>query len=200
MTDTGPEQATRGAVEPASPWRKALQSRGLRLLFLVIVLGIAFATWFHVSGGAGALQDKLGHAAPLVLVGVIGIVSTTPLPSELIAIPMTGVYGFWLGALIIWVAWWLASFLQYYVARRTARDFNFEQARSRLPRWLRRFPVSHPAFLICARWFPWGPHLVNTAAGVFGVALVRHGWCAALSIVPQALVFSAVGNAIVRLW
>jgi len=164
------------------------------------VLGFVFAVWFNGVGGAGALRDKLGPAAPLVLVGVIAIVSTTPFPSEFIAVPMTGVYGFWLGALIIWVAWWLASFLQYYVARRTARDFNFEQARSRLPRWLRRFPVSHPAFLICARWFPWGPHLVNTAAGVFGVALVRHGWCAALSIVPQALVFSAVGNAIVRLW
>ena len=75
-----------------------------------------------------------------------------------------------------------------------ARDFDFEHARTRLPSWLNQFPVEHPAFLIVARWLPWGPHLVNSAAGVYGVPLARHGWCAAVGIVPQALFISAVGH------
>ena len=154
---------------------------------IVVLLGIAFATWLDFRGGPDAMQNQMGPAAPAILVTAIAVISATPLPSELIAVPITGIYGFWIGALMIWIAWFVAAYLQYFVARRTARDFDFDRAQARLPRWLLRFPVSHPAFLICARWFPWGPHLVNTAAGVFGVALVRHGWCAAVSIVPQAL-------------
>jgi len=197
---SGSETEKRDARRKSSAWRTALRSRGVQLVLVIVVLGIAFATWLDFKGGPDALLDQMGPAAPAILVSAIAVVSATPLPSELIAIPMTGIYGFWPGAIMIWVAWFIAAYLQYFVARRTARDFDFDRAHARLPHWLRRFPVSHPAFLICARWFPWGPHLVNTAAGVFGVALVRHGWCAAVSIVPQALFFSAVGNALVRLW
>lgn len=177
-----------------SAWRRAVRSKGIRLIFLLLVLGALFVFLLKSLGGPEAIRDRLGYSAAALIVPVQAVVAVSPFPSELVAIGTTAIYGFWFGAVIAWFGWFVAAFLQYFVARRTAMDFDFERARSRLPNWIGRFPVEHPAFLIFARLVPWGPHLVNSAAGVYGISLKRHGWCAAVSIVPQALFISAVGN------
>ena len=178
-------------------WRTLLRSRGLRLILILLVCAGALVAWLDWAGGPEALRSRLGPSAPAFFVPVQAIVAVSPFPSEVVAIAITSIYGFWIGSALAWCGWFLAAFLQYFVARRTARDFDFERARARLPGWLNRFPVEHPAFLILARYVPWGPHLVNSAAGVYGVSLFRHGWCAALSIVPQALLISAIGNGLI---
>ncbi len=177
-----------------SAWRRAVRSKGVRLIFLLLVLGALFVYLLKSLGGPEAIRDRMGYSAAALIVPIQAVVAVSPFPSEIVAIGTTAIYGFWFGAVIAWLGWFVAAFLQYYVARRTARDFDFERARSRLPKWISRFPVEHPAFLILARLVPWGPHLVNSAAGVYGISLKRHGWCAAVSIVPQALFISAVGN------
>ncbi len=177
-----------------SAWRRAARSRGLRWILLLVALGGIFVVWLDSVGGPEALRARLGYSAVAVLVSLQAVIAVTPFPSEVVAIASTAIYGFWPGAVLAWFGWFAAAFLQYFVARRLARDFDFEQARARLPSWINQFPVAHPAFLILARWVPWGPHLVNSAAGVYGVPLARHGWCAAVGIVPQALFISAVGH------
>lgn len=177
-----------------SAWRRAVRSKGVRLIFLLLVLGVLFVYLLKSLGGPEAIRDRLGYSAVALIVPVQAVVAVSPFPSEIVVIGTTAIYGFWFGAVIAWLGWFFAAFLQYFVARHTARDFDFERVRSRLPNWIDRFPVEHPAFLILARLVPWGPHLVNSAAGVYGISLIRHGWCAAISIVPQALFFSAVGN------
>ena len=37
-------------------------------------------------------------------------------------------------------------------------------------------------------------HIVNSAAGAYDVPLQRQAWCAALSIVPPALIISGLAN------
>ncbi len=184
-------------TDPASPTRPLLlrlaASEGVRLIVALLIAGGLIVAGINRLGGPVALRDMMGPFAPFVLVPIHAVVAVSPFPSEVLAVGFTAMYGFWLGAALGWVGWFCGAFLQYFVARRTARDFDFEHARSRLPRWLAQFPVEHPAFLICARWLPWGPHLVNTAAGVYGVPLVRHGWCAAISIIPHTLVVAAIG-------
>jgi uncharacterized membrane protein YdjX (TVP38/TMEM64 family) len=169
-------------------------SRGVRLIVTFLLAGWLLVWGVDRLGGPVAVRDLLGPSAPLFLIPIHAVVAVSPFPSEVLAVGFTPMYGFWGGAALGWTGWFVAAFLQYYVARRTARDFDFEHARSRLPRWLAALPADHPAFLIIARWLPWGPHLVNSAAGVYGVPLSRHAWCAALSIIPHALFVSAVGE------
>jgi uncharacterized membrane protein YdjX (TVP38/TMEM64 family) len=184
---------------PRAPRRLPRGGRTLLAVVLVLGAGLLAALAVHRAGGPEAITGRLGPAAPLLIVPLLAAISTTPLPSEILAIPAAGLYGLWRGAALVWVAWVVAAYLQYLAAQLVARDWELQRARDRLPAWLARLPVSHPLFLICARWFPLGPHLVNTAAGVCNVGLARHGWCAAVGIAPQALFISAVGNALLSL-
>ena len=155
--------------------------------------------WVNSIGGAEVFREQFGAAAVFIIVPVQAVVAVSPFPSELMALGTSALYGFWGGAVLAWSAWFLAAFLQYYAVRRVAEDFDFEHARRRMPRRLRELPVSHPAFLILGRWLPYGPHIVNTAAGAYGVSIVRHAWCAAIAIVPPALFISAIANGLLAL-
>jgi uncharacterized membrane protein YdjX (TVP38/TMEM64 family) len=168
-----------------------LESRGIAA---VIAAGGMLAAWMRSFGGAEIMREQLGPLAALVIIPVQAVVAVSPFPSELIALVTCTFYGFWGGALLAWCAWFVAAFLQYELVRRTAKDFDFEHARRRLPKRLRELPVSHPAFLILGRWLPYGPHIVNSAAGAYGISLQRHAWCAAVSIVPPALFISGLAN------
>ena len=189
---------TVAALPQGSPARRwaVLRSPAVLALLFILVSTAAVVAGVRAAGGPEALALRLGPAAPYVAVPVLALISATPFPSELFVIPLAGIWGFHWGAWMTWLSWLGASFIQYFLARRASRDLGFDELDARLPRWLRRFPVSHPVFLICGRWFPWGPHLVNTAAGLARVDLVRYSWCAVAGIAPQAVFISAVGNAI----
>lgn len=174
--------------------RRALHSPGLWGIVAVILAGGALAVWMRSYGGAELIRDELGPLAALLIVPVMAVVAVSPFPSELIALMTCTFYGFWGGTLLAWCGWLLAALLQYELARRTASDFDFERARRRFPRRLRDLPVSHPAFLIVGRWLPYGPHVVNTAAGAYCVPLPRHLGCAALGVLPPSLFISGVAN------
>ncbi len=186
-----PETPTGSA---ATAWQRAVHSRGLLGIFAVVVGGAALALWMRSYGGAELMREQLGPLAALFIVPLQAVIAVSPFPSEVIALVTCTFYGFWGGALLAWSAWFVAAFLQYELVRRTARDFDFERARRRFPKPLRDLPVSHPAFLILGRWLPYGPHVVNSTAGAYGVPLPRHAWCAAVSIVPPALVISGFAN------
>lgn len=174
--------------------QRAFHSRGLLGIALLILVGGLLAWWMRSLGGIEALRDRLGPATAIAIVPIQALIAVSPFPSEVVALGTSALYGFWGGALLAWCAWFTAAFIQYYAVRRAARDFDFEHARRRLPRRLRELPVSHPAFLILARWFLYGPHIVNSAAGAYEVPLGRHAWCAAISIVPPALIISGLAN------
>ena len=151
------------------------------------------------SGGPELLVTPLGAAAAVVLVPAQSLLAMSPIPSQLAAIPIVLLYGFWAGALLIWLGWLATAGAQFYLARRTALELDFETQRARLPHWLRELPAGHPAFLVLVRWIPGGSHVVNTAAGAYGVSLRRHLSYAAISIVPRALFFAGVVQGIALL-
>ena len=175
-------------------WQRAVHSRGLLGIFAVVAGGTALALWMRSYGGAELMREQLGPLAALVIVPLQAVIAVSPFPSEVIALVTCTFYGFWGGALLVWSAWFVAAFLQYELVRRTARDFDFEHARRRFPKRLRELPVSHPTFLIVGRWLPYGGHVVNSLAGAYGVPLTRHGWCAAVSLVPPSLFISGIAN------
>ncbi len=191
----GPSAGAVGSALPDTPfWRRALRSPGLRAIALFVGIGGLLAIGLVEVGGASGLRERLGSPAIAILVPLQAVVAVSPFPSEAVALGISSAYGFWLGALLGWCGWLLAALVQYLIARRTARDFDFDHARTRLPAWLRRFPVSHPAFLIGAHWVPYGPHVKNAAAGAFEVPLGRHLWCAGVGILPVALFVAGLGD------
>ena len=120
------------------------------------------------------------------------LLALSPIPSQIAAVPLVLMFGFPLGAALVWLGWLATAAVQFELFRRAAVELDFQARRARLPRWLRDLPAGHPAFLLCVRWIPGGSHVVNGAAAAYGVPLARHlGW-AALSILPRALFFAAL--------
>ena len=155
-------------------WRRIVMSRGLRLILGFVLLAWLLVWWLDAFGGPRAFRDRYGLLAAVVLVPIHRVVSVSPLPGEAVAFANSLIYGFWFGSLFSWMGWMLAALMEYSLVHRAAKEFNLQAAFERLPQWLRRFPVAHPAFLIVGRWFPFGGHLVNCAAGAFSVGLWRH--------------------------
>lgn len=178
--------------------------RALPTLFFALALlvaGFALARWVDRIGGPAAVRARFGAAAPLLTGGVQIAVTPTPFPTDILCIAHGTLYGFWPGAGLNWLAWWLAALLEYGLGRRARRDFDLERHRARLPRWLRAFPADHPVYLIGARQIPWaGGHLTTFVPGALGVPFRRHAWCAALAILPGAFIWAALGAGLLRLW
>lgn len=173
------------------------RSRAVQLLITLCLVGAAASVWIDSSGGAEALRAQLGWTAAGVLVPAHGIIAASPFPGEAVALLNGALFGFWSGALLNWLGWMLAAFLEYALVGRVASDLGFERARSRLPRRLRDLPVSHPAFQIVVRNLPLGGHFVNSASGAFRVPLWRYAWCAAIGLLPGAFAWSALGSGLV---
>jgi uncharacterized membrane protein YdjX (TVP38/TMEM64 family) len=179
-------------------WRRILASRGLQLAGGLGAFAWILHRWLEWGGGPEALTARYGLLAAAILVPVQAVVTFVPLLGEMIAMTNAALYGFWLGSLLSWVAWMATSLLQYGVVRRTVSEFDLDATYERLPRWMRRFPAGHPVFLIGVR-IPFGGPIVNTAAGVFGVPLWRHVWCAAVGIAPRAMFFAGLAVGALRI-
>lgn len=161
-------------------------------------LGLAFLLqrWVESQGGPEALVERFGVAAPAVMVSVQAALSAAPFPSELFALVSAATYGWLGGTAITWAGWTIGSMIQYALARRGATDLaseDLEARLERLPRALRRFPLTHPVFLIVVRWLPMGFHLANVVAGARRVPARRQLWIAALGSIPGAAIWAGIG-------
>ena len=171
-----------------------LRSRSLHMILLVFGGGYLIVVALDAAGGPEAIRAEHGWLAIAFLLPAQIAAAVTPVPSELIALPTAVIYGFWLGALLIWFGWVAATPLRYLIVSRVMTDFDFERGRERMPQWLQRLPVNHPAYLIFARWLPYGPHLVDYTAGAAGVRLRTLLWSSAVATVPPAFLMSALAN------
>jgi uncharacterized membrane protein YdjX (TVP38/TMEM64 family) len=175
-----------------------LGSRGIQSAVAALVLGALVVWWVHALGGPEGIRARFGLLAPALWIPLQVIVHVTPVGDFVPWAVLNGsMFGLWLGALATWLAWMGSASLQYAIGRRTARDFGWEAQATRLPGWLRRLPLGHPAFLIFARWLPLMAGPINLTAGATRVPFARVLWCTAVGIVPQAVFLAAVGVGIV---
>ncbi|HKJ25050.1 MAG TPA: VTT domain-containing protein [Myxococcota bacterium] len=184
---------------PPPRWQRWLRSRGLRTALLVVAAGWLLVRAIDAFGGADGIREHFGPAAGLVLLPAQVVVAVSPVPSEIVAAIQVAIYGFWLGSALCWLGWLGAAFLEYGLVRWTAGELGAPVSRERLPALLRRLPIDHPAYLILARFLPFGAHVVNVTAGLHGVALGRFGWTAAVALVPTSMFFAAVMRGILSL-
>jgi uncharacterized membrane protein YdjX (TVP38/TMEM64 family) len=173
--------------------RNLLLGPGIRTLALVAVLGWVLLEGLEASGGPAEIRAHFGWWAAAVLVPAHALLAVSPFPSEVLALTYGAIYGLSLGTLFAWSGWMLGALLEYALFRRIAADADSE-ARERLPAWLRRLPVGHPAFLIFSRLIPFGNHVANAAAGSARVPLWRFCWTTALALAPFSFAIAAVST------
>jgi uncharacterized membrane protein YdjX (TVP38/TMEM64 family) len=177
-----------------------LRSRALYLVAGLCLVAFGLTRWVESLGGPAGIWERFGLVAPAVSVPVHAIVAVTPFPSDVVAIGNGTIYGFWLGSVLSWFGWYIAAFIEFQIGRRADRDFDIGAWIARAPASLRRFPVGHPAFLIGSRLIPWaGGHISTLLPGAMGVPLGRFAWCAALAIVPPAMLMSGIGAGLLQL-
>ncbi len=168
--------------------------------FFVLVGGTALAIWVSSMGGPEVFRERYGLVAPLVTIPVHAIVAVTPFPSDVITIANGALYGFWAGAGLSWIGWWIGALAEYWLARQARRDFALDERLARLPRWLRRLPADHPLFIIGSRQVPWlGGHVSALLPGVYGVSPMRYVWCSAIAMIPGSLVMAGIGAGLISL-
>jgi uncharacterized membrane protein YdjX (TVP38/TMEM64 family) len=179
------------------PLRRFLRFRGLCGLALVFGLGWLLLEALERAGGPEAVRARWGLAAGCVLVPLQAVVAVTPFPSEVVAAANGALYGVAWGSGFAWAGWMLGALIEYALYRRVAEDVSDSDAVQRLPRWLRRFPAHHPAFLVGGRLVPFGNHVVNAVAGMRGVPLWRFCWVSALAFVPFSVLFTMFAAGVV---
>lgn len=208
MTDLAPpdasvrdpdESATFAAATPCRPpmIARLLRSRVLWTIVAIFAFALALARLIDSYGGPQALRDRLGGSAPLLTVPLHAIVTVSPLPSDGLCVANGMIYGFWWGAVLSWLGWWLAGIASFTLGARARQELALTEYGDRLPSWLRRLPISHPLYLILARQIPGiGGDATTFVPGLVGVPFTRHLWCSAIAIVPGSLLMSAIGAGI----
>ena len=178
----------------------AVRSPTLYALAGLLILGVFLYRWVASIGGPDTFRASFGAVAPLVTVPIHVVIAIAPVPSDFIAIANGALYGFALGTGLSWLGWWIAALAEFGLGKRVRRDFLLESNMERIPGWLRRFPIDHPAFLIGARQIPWlGGHITSFVPGAAGVSLRRYVWCSAIAIVPGAVLMAAIGAGLMKL-
>lgn len=178
--------------------QRLVRSRGVQSAVGALVLGGLIVGWVHLLGGPEGIRARFGLLAPAIWIPLQVVVHVTPVGDFVPWAVLNGsMFGLWLGAFATWLAWMGSASVQYAIGRRTARDLGWSAQTARLPAWLRRLPIDHPAFLIVARWFPLMAGPINLAAGAARVPFARVLWCTAVGIIPQTLFLSAIGVGII---
>jgi uncharacterized membrane protein YdjX (TVP38/TMEM64 family) len=186
-------QASALESRPSPLWLRSLYAALWVAAFVVLVLATwAGVVWLENAGLLSALRNRGGAGAAVALVFVHAAVAVSPAPGETVAIANSTIYGFGWGVVMNWTGWMIAAIVEFALLRGAIKSLAVEPGRW-TPRWLRRLPADHPLFLIAGRWVPFGGHIVNAAAAA-RATFRRHLWCAAVSIIPVAVLFSGLAN------
>lgn len=176
---------------------RLFRSTSFYLIVGILLSGAAATRWLSDHDPA-EFQETLGVGAIPVTLTLHVVLAVSPFPSDLIAIASGAIYGFVLGFCLSWTGWFIASLLEFGLGRRARQDFELDQGLRRAPKWLRRFPVDHPVFLIGVRQVPWlGMHVGSFLPGAAGVRIGRFLWCTAIGIIPGSVLMTALGAGLV---
>ncbi|TWT96571.1 SNARE associated Golgi protein [Neorhodopirellula pilleata] len=176
---------------------RLFRSSTFYLVVGILALGAVATRWLSDHDPA-EFQATLGAAAIPVTLTLHVVLAVSPFPSDLIAIASGAIYGFGLGFCLSWTGWFIASVLEFGLGRRARQDFELEQGLQRAPKWLRRFPVDHPVFLVGVRQVPWlGMHVGSFLPGASGVGIGRFLWCTAIGIIPGSVLMTAIGAGLI---
>ncbi len=85
----------------------------------------------------------------------------------------------------------LAALLGYWINLHASNLFNLQESLKRLPRWVKRFPVGSPGFLLAVRIIPgFGGTVATASAAAFRVPVWVHVWTMCAIAIPICAVLT----------
>lgn len=163
-----------------------------------IVIVAVSVLWLRQMGyeEAGRRIVPLGWAAPIVAVTVLSMLVVVPgVPSDLFGVVNGALFGPIAGGLVNWVGALAGSAICYAIGRRLGEHPWVSGLIARLPQRM-RWGVGSLPFLLLVRYLPAvGGTTVNYTAGAMRVSIGRFLWTAAVSTLPPAWFWAAVGYA-----
>jgi uncharacterized membrane protein YdjX (TVP38/TMEM64 family) len=171
----------------------------LRKAEAVAIVTASFALAAFVVRNRTAVEESLRHlgfwAYPLA-VAVFAIVASAPFSvTDALAIMNGVVFGPVAGSLVNAVGIVLAACVGYAIARRTAVLLEVERYVEGLPRWVTRFRVGSPGFLVAVRIIPGiGGTVATNVAAAFRVPLIVHIWTMSAIAVPICTALAIFGD------
>jgi uncharacterized membrane protein YdjX (TVP38/TMEM64 family) len=145
------------------------------------------------------LIPSTGILGPLVSTLLMGILSTTPIPTDPIVILNGAIFGPWIGILVSWMGNNLASVIEYFLGRGLSQIADFEKIKKNLPFGLSNFSPDSIWFLLCGRFIPqFGGKIVSLTGGFYRVPFKRYLWTAFLSNILGSIVLAYGGYSLLH--
>jgi len=199
----------------ATTWRdshKASRSLPLRtitvkapvaLLLRRLEAGAILLASFALAAFVVARKSQVEHlltslgpfAMPLAAV-ILAIVASAPFSVTDALAVMNGVlFGPLWGSVVNAIGIVLAAIIGYAVALRTSALLDIEAQVLRLPKWVRRFKIGSPMFLICVRIIPGlGGTIATQTAAALRVPIVRQIYTMCAIAVPICTMLAIGGD------
>jgi len=181
-----------------------VDERGLLKQFLRRAEGIAIFTASFLLAAA-VIKYKtfvehtlatLGIASYPLAVLVFALVASAPFSvTDAIAVMDGVIFGPVRGSLVNAVGLVIAAVGGYYLARRTAHLLELEKSVDKLPKYITRFKLGSPPFLIALRLLPGvGGTLATQIAAALRVPIFRHTWTMCAVAIPVCTILAFFGN------
>jgi len=146
-----------------------------------------------------AIESMLGafgpFAYPLAIV-IFTIVASAPFSvTDALAIMNGVLFGPLWGSIVNAVGLFFAALAGYALARRTSQLLELHNSIDRLPRWVTRFRVGSPPFLLTLRVIPGlGGTLATQIAAAFRVPIYVHVWTMCAIAIPICTLLAIFGD------
>lgn len=182
-------------VEPTTPDRARAWTRLSALAALLIVVFVVeqLRGWDDVR----LLREQVDTAGPwgaVVFVAGYALLCLLPAPKALLTALGGLLFGWWLGALLSWVAALAGAAVAFGLGRALGRDAVDRLTRGRVERADRLLADHGLGAVLAARLTPVLPFtVINYAAGLTGVQWRHYAMGSALGMVPGSLAYAAFG-------
>jgi uncharacterized membrane protein YdjX (TVP38/TMEM64 family) len=139
---------------------------------------------------------SLGFGKYPLAIGIFAIVASAPFSvTDALAIMDGAIFGPLWGSVVNAIGLVLAAMLGYWINRRASHLLDLAMALERLPKWVKRFPVGSPAFLISVRVIPgFGGTVATATAAAFRVPMWVHVWTMCAIAIPICTVLAIFGD------
>ncbi len=146
--------------------------------------------------GVDALLAWLGPFGIPAAIVIFAIVASAPFSvTDALAVSNGVLFGPWVGSAVNAAGLVLAAVLGYLVALRTAEMLNIEEQLETLPRWVRRYKVGSPMFLILVRIIPGlGGTIATQTAAALHVPMWRQVYTMSIVTIPLCTLLAFGGN------
>lgn len=186
---------TKGRVATAGAPSTASNIAGI----LIFVASFALAAYVVANkNGVDQLLEGVGPFRIPLAILIFAVVASAPFSvTDALAVSNGVLFGPWIGSLVNAAGIVLAAVAGYYIARRTSKLLEIDRQIERLPRWVRRFQVGSPMFLIVVRLLPgMGGTIATQTAASLRVPLWRQVYTMSLAAIPLCTILAFGGHAV----